>query len=264
MPNALPHQAEDEDSVAVLRRAEEAAEQVRAEVTGPLTAQAETDGAAYLDAVTDEAAAHGRLATVGRFRKRKARAEQQTATQRTQSLRGQVSQEWGTTPANPDRLPEWAGQVATTRAGSDPRVTDVAQPVEAATADRDTMRKRHQQERTALLASEYGAEHAQAARYGMRRTPNPERQAHDAKNRAALLRSEADELRSLPINDAAHLIETKHAAQEQARQDATERARKLRDPLQHDPAEPTRAARDRDGPCSRAQLDSRHATKATT
>ena len=258
------HQAEDDESAAVLRKAEDAAEQVRAEVTGPLTAQAETDGAAYLDAVTDEAAAHGRLATVGRFRKRKARAEQQTATQRTQSLRGQVSQEWGTTPANPDRLPEWAGQVATTRAGSDPRVTDVAQPVEAATADRDTMRKRHQQERTALLASEYGAEHAQAARYGMRRTPNPERQAHDAKNRAALLRSEADELRSLPINDAAHLIETKHAAQEQARQDATERARKLRDPLQHDPAEPTRAARDRDGPCSRAQLDSRHATKATT
>ena len=54
-------------------------------------------------------------------------------------------------------------------------------------------------------------------------------------NRAALLRSEADELRALPITDAARLIETKHAAQEQAREDATERARELRDPFQHDP-----------------------------
>lgn len=59
------HHAEDEDSAAVLRRAEDAAEQVRAEVTGPLTVQANTDGAAYPDAVADEAAARGRLATVG-------------------------------------------------------------------------------------------------------------------------------------------------------------------------------------------------------
>lgn len=229
------HQAEDDESAAVLRKAEDAAEQVRAEVTGPLTVQAKTDGAAYLDAVADEATASGRLATVSRFGKRKARTEHEAATERTQTLRGQVSQEWGTTPANPDRLPEWASRVAANRAEADPRATEAAQSVEAAATDRDTMRKRHQQERTALLVSEYGAEHAQAARYGMRRSPNPERQAHDAKNRAALLRSEADELRSLPINDAAHLIETKHAAQEQARQDATERAREFRDPLQHDP-----------------------------
>ncbi|RUP84433.1 MULTISPECIES: MobF family relaxase [unclassified Kocuria] len=228
------HQAEDKDSAAVLRRAEDAAEQVRAEVTGPLTVQAKTDGAAYLDAVAEEAAASGRLATVGRFGKRKARAEQRTATVRIRTLRGQVSQEWGSTPANPDRLPEWAGQVANKRAGSDPRVTEAAQTVEAATADRDTMRKRHQQERTALLVSEYGAEHAQAARYGMRRTTNPRRQAHDAKNRAALLRSEADELRVLPITDAAQRIEAKRAEQEHARQRAAERARQLHNPFEHD------------------------------
>ncbi|WP_442329775.1 MobF family relaxase [Brevibacterium linens] len=229
------HRAEDNESAGVLRMAEDAAEQVRAEVTWPLTVQAKTDGAAYLDAVADEAAARGRLATVGRFGRRKARTEHQAATERTQTLRGQVSTEWGTTPANPDRLPEWAGQVAANRAETDPRVTETAQTVEAATADRETMRKRHQQERTALLVSEYGAEHAQAARYGMRCIANPERQAHDAKNQAALLRSEADELRALPINDAARLIETKHAAQEQARERAAQRERQLHDPFQHDP-----------------------------
>ena len=93
-----------------------------------------------------------------------------------------------------------------------------------------------------MLVSEYGAEHAQAARYGMRRTTNPERQAHDAKNRAALLRSEADELRALPINDAARLIEAKHAEQEQARERTAQREPQLHDPFQRDPrrTDPTR------------------------
>lgn len=228
------HRAEDEDSADVLRKSEDTAEQVRTEVAQPLTVQARTDGAAYLDAVADEAAASGRLATVGRFGKRKARTEHQAATERTQSLRGQVSTEWGTTPANPDRLPAWAGQAAAKRAETHPRMADSVQTVEAATADRETIRRRHQQERTALLVSEYGAEHAHAAQYGMR-TTNPRRQAHDAKNRAVLLRSEANELRALPISDAAHLIETKHTAQEQEQQDTTERARQLHDPFQRDP-----------------------------
>ena len=239
------HRAEDDESRAALRRAEDAAEQVRAGVVGPLTVRAETDGAAYFDAVADEAAASGRLATVGRFGKRKARTEQHTATERTRTLRGQVSTEWGTTPANPDRLPEWAGQVATERAKTDPRVTEAVESVEAASADRETMRKRHQQERTALLASEYGAEHAQAARYGMRRTTDPDRQAHDAKNRAALLRSEADELRALPVNDAAHLIEAKQGERENQKRQAAERARQLHDPFQRDPR---RTDPSRDGP----------------
>lgn len=116
----------------------------------------------------------------------------------------------------------------------DPRVTEAVETVEAATADRDMMRKRQQQERTALLVREYGAEHAQAARYGMRRTTSPRRQAQDAKNRAALLRSEADELRGLPITDAAQRIEAKRAEQEHARQRAAGRARQLHNPFEHD------------------------------
>ena len=239
------HRAEDDESADVLRKAEDAAQQVRAEVTQPLTVQAKTDGAAYLDAVADEAAASGRLATAGRFGRRKARTEHEAATERTRSLRGQVSSEWGTAPANPDRLNEWAGQAATNRAETDPRVTEAVQIVEAATADRETMRRRHQQERTALVVSEYGAEHAQAARYGMRRTANPRRQAHDAKNRVVLLRSEADELRALPISDAAHVIEAKQGERENQKRQAAERARQLHDPFQRGPR---RADPSRDGP----------------
>lgn len=71
------------------------------------------------------------------------------------------------------------------------------------------------------------------------------RPAHDAKNRAALLRSEVDELRALPINDAAHLIEAKQAERENQNRQTAERARQLYDPFEHDPR---RTDPSRDGP----------------
>lgn len=228
------HRAEDDESVAVLRKAEEAAEQVRAEVTHPLTAQAEHDGADYLAAVEDEATASARLSTVGRFGRRKARTENRAATERTQALRGQVSKEWGTIPTYADRLPEWAGRVAARRAEADPRVTEAVQTVEAATADQKAVRERHEQERWALLVSEYGAERARRDQLGMR-TTNPHRTARDARARAALTRAEAEELRSLPITDAAKRLEAKRAEQEHLRQQAAKRAQQLPDPFEHDP-----------------------------
>ncbi|MGP5307063.1 MobF family relaxase [Brachybacterium alimentarium] len=228
------HRAEDDEHTTVLRNAEEAAEQIRAEVAGPLTVQAEHDGAAYLAAVENEATATTRLATVGRFGRRKARAEHRAATEHTQTLRGQVSTEWGTTPTHADRLPEWAGKVAARRAETDPRVTEAVQNVEAATADRDAVRERHEQERTALLVREYGPEQARRDHLGMRVT-NPHRAARDARAQAAATRAEANELRSLPINDAERRIETKRAEQEHTRQQAAERAQQFRNPFEHDP-----------------------------
>ncbi|WP_436327146.1 MobF family relaxase [Brevibacterium sp. FAM 27836] len=228
------HRAEDDESTNLLRQAEEAAEQVRAEVTQPLTVQAAHDGAAYLAAVEDEATASARLATVGRFGRRKARAERRTATESTQALRGQVSSEWGNTPTYADRLPEWASRVAARRAETDHRVAQAVQTVEAATADREAMRERHERERLALLISEYGPERARRDQLGMR-TTNPHRMARNARARAALTRAEADELRSLPITDAAKRIEVKRAEQEHIRQQAAKRAQRLPDPFAHDP-----------------------------
>ena len=79
----------------------------------------------------------------------------------------------------------------------------------------------------------------------MRRTTNPDRQANDARNRAALLRSEADELRALPVSDAARRIEVKRAVQEQAREHAAQRKRQLHDSFERDPR---RSDPSRDGP----------------
>ncbi|WP_260283556.1 MobF family relaxase [Propionibacterium freudenreichii] len=228
------HRVEGDESATALRQAEETAEQIRAEVAQPLTVQAEHDGTAYLAAVRDEATAHARLGTVGRFGKRRARSEQRAATERTQSLRGEVSTEWGTTPADADRLPEWAGRVAAKRAEADPRVAEAAQTVEAATADREAMQKRHEREHTALLVSEYGAERVRYDRAGVLML-KPHRKADDARYRATLVRAEADELRSLPVNEAARRIEAKQTERERMRQEATARERQLPAPFEHDP-----------------------------
>lgn len=227
------HRTEDEQSAAVLRKAEEAAQRIRAEVIQPFTIQARHDGAAYLAAVEAEAAARARLSTVGRFGRRKARAEQKAATEQAQVLRGRVSREWGIPPSSADHLPEWARTVATARAETDPRVTETVQNLEAARGEREAMQKTHEQEHLALLVSEYGAERVRHDRAGALML-NPHRKAEDARARATAIRAEADELRTLPVNEAARRIEAKQAEQEHPRQQATEREKQLRDSFIHE------------------------------
>ena len=89
-----------------------------------------------------------------------------------------------------------------------------------------------------------GIDHARRDQLGMR-TTNPERDARDARARAALARAEADELRVLPISEAAQLIDAKRAEQERMRQQVARRARQLRDPSERDPR---RTDPGRDGP----------------
>ena len=229
------HQAEDDQNTAALRETEATAEQVRTEVIGPLTAQAEHDGAAYLAAFETEMTANTRLATVGRFGRRKARTEQHAATEYTCTIRAQIRYTWrAEPPRTPEALPAWAATAAARQAENDPSVADAGRAVEAARDDNTTMRKRHQRERLALLVGEYGIDYARRDQLGMR-TTNPERNAHAARARAALARAEADELRTLPISDAAQRIETTRAEQEQMRQQAAQRARQLYDPSERDP-----------------------------
>ena len=199
--------------------------------TRPGAIQAEHDGAAYLAAVEDETAASARLSTVGRFGRRKALTKHRSATEQTQTLRAQVRESWCEPPRTAEALPAWAEQRTKRHAEHDPRVIDAAQHVEAARAERETMRKRHEQEHLALLVSEYGAERVRLDHLGMRMT-NPRR---DARAKAAMTGAEADELRSLPIPEAAARIEAKRAEQEQRKQQAAERARQLTDPFEHDP-----------------------------
>lgn len=222
------HQAEDDQQADVLRRAEDKAAHVRADVAEPLTVQAETDGVSYFAAVECEAAASGRLATVGRFGRRKARTDHRAASEHTQMVRAQLRETWGEPPRTADALPEWATRQAERRAESDPRVMNAVQQIEAAKGERDETLARHQRERLALMVEEYGVEQARIAQYGMRAT-SPHRQTREAQTRAAALRAEAGRLRSLPVTEAARRIETQRAEQEQQRQKLAERRRQLGD-----------------------------------
>lgn len=227
------HRAEDDESTTVLRQAEDTAAQIRAEVTQPLIVQAEHDGAAYLDAIENETAASARLVTIGRFGRRKARPEHRAATEHTQVVRAQMRETWGEPPRSSATLPAWAIRQAERLAEAEPRVIDAARKIEVARADRDEVRQRHEQERRALLVSEYGVEQARRAHLGMR-TPNPHRQARDTNAHAAMLRAEAEELRSLPVNDAARRIEARRAEQNETRQQTARRAQQFRAPFERD------------------------------
>lgn len=227
------HRAEHDEDNAVLRTVEDEAARVRAEVIAPLAVQAEADGAAYLAVIDTEAAASARLATVGRFGRSKARAEHHTATEQTRTVRAQVRDAWDVEPPRaPEALPSWASQAAASRAEIDPRVRDADRAAEAAHAEQKATRQRHQRERRALLVGELGAEQARRAELGMGAV-NPHRNAADARARATLIRAEADELRSLPVTDAAGRVEAKRAVQEQTRQQVAQRARQF-DPFDHE------------------------------
>ena len=224
------HLDENDESTAMLRQAGDEAARARAEVTAPLAEQAERDGAAYLATVKVERTASTRLATVGRFGRRKARDEQLAASEQAQTARSSIRDVWeAEPPRTPGVLPEWAAQVAQQRAESDPRVSEAVQAVEAARSERATTSERHRNERLTLLTSEYGADNARAHQYGMRAL-NPRRNARDARARAALLRAESEELRTLPVSDAAKLIETKRAEQELAQRQVEQRQQHFSSP----------------------------------
>ena len=218
------HRTEVINSTAAIHAAEEAATQARAEVSGPLVQQAEVDGATYLATVENEAAVRGRLAKVSRFGRRKARAEHQDATEQARAARANVRAAWDELPRTPETLPAWAAQVAGRQAESDPRVADAASTVETARAERNETQQRHTQERQVLLIRELGAEEAQRGQYGMR-TVNPHRNPREARARAALVRAEAKELRSFPVNDAARRIQTTRTEQEQKGRQTAQRTR---------------------------------------
>ncbi|TYR21050.1 AAA family ATPase [Corynebacterium urealyticum] len=224
------HRDEYEESIAVLRRAEKEAGRVRAEVAAPLVEQAEHDGAAYLATVEAERTASVRLATVGRFGRRKVRDEYRAASEQTQITRARVRDAWeAEPPRTPSALPEWVVQVTGRRAEADPRVRDADHAVEFARTERAATSERHRNERLVLLASEYGPENARARQHGMRAL-NPARNARAARARAALLRAESEEIRGIPANDAAELIEAKRVERELAQHEAERRQRQLSSP----------------------------------
>ncbi|MDR1186558.1 MAG: relaxase domain-containing protein [Bifidobacteriaceae bacterium] len=221
------HQAEDGQAAVALHDAEEQAAWVRAEVAGPLAAQAEADGTAFLAAVAAEAAASAKLATASRLGQRRARADHQNATARTQDMRQRLRATWGEPPRDAGTLATWAADQANKQAGNDLRVTAAARTVQAARTTKKATEARHERELLALLTGEYSPH--QVRRDPVRaRLTNPHDQARQARSQAAAAREQAAKLRSLPPDQATAIIKSQRAAAEQAAQAAAERAQRLR------------------------------------
>ena len=121
------------------------------------------------------------------------------------------------------------------------RVLDAARSLATAQTEQAALKDRHERERLALLAQELGVER-------VRRDPirarfiRPDREARNAHAQATVARREAENLRALPPEQAAALVEAKRAAAEQARQLAADRARRLRGTVEqnHSSTEPRR------------------------
>lgn len=115
------HRTEEEHDADVLHAAEDEAVRVRGEVISQLAEAATTDGRAYHAAVGQQDAARGKLATTGRFGRRKARTEHQTAAERAKAVLDRVRAAWGAEPPrNTEVLLAWAIRQAEARAERDP------------------------------------------------------------------------------------------------------------------------------------------------
>jgi hypothetical protein len=240
----VEHRDEADDSDTALQAAEEHAATVRAEVTGPLTVQAEADGREYLEAVADEADATTCLRTAGRLGRRRTMHDHQAAHDRTEALRGRLRTDWGTVPAGDTALAEWAAHTAVERAEHDPHVTEAVEAVTEAKAAREGVTERQRRERLALLARLHGLEKVRRdpIRYQL---TDPHRETARWQTTANTARADAARLQALPPDEAARQITAKRAEAEAARQAAAERARRLRTTPEEQTA--TRDPR-RDGP----------------
>ncbi|MEJ1092899.1 MobF family relaxase [Microbacterium istanbulense] len=225
-------QAEKDDQAAVIQSSTEAAGRVRVEVQEPLTVVALEEGTEHLAALDREAAAQTKLNTAGRFGRRAARKDHQTATALAGKSRARVADRWGTTPRDADTLTDWASRAAERAAARDPRVIEAEQHAEATRAAGEEMDKRHRSERRALHADIFGAER-------VRRDPlryeftHPDREASNAHRTAATARQEVAALRGMSVQDAATRIAAQREAAERARLEREARARQLH--ASHDP-----------------------------
>ena len=190
--------AEKDEQAAVIQAATEAAVHVRAEVREPLTVVAMQEGTEHLAALDQETATQKKLNTAGRFGRRAARKDHQTAIALAGESRSRVSDRWGTTPRDADTLTGWASRAAERLAARDPRVIEAEQHADATRAAGEEMDKRHRGERRALHADIFGAEQ-------VRRDPlryeftHPDREAANANHAATTARHEAAALRGMSV-----------------------------------------------------------------
>lgn len=181
-------------------------ERVRGEVAAPLTEQASAARAEWQDADTAQQTARDRLRTVGRFGKRRATTELNTAQTLAQDAEQRLTSAWGEPPRWNENETAWVERVTRPRVDTDPRVIEATEQHEAAAnAVRSTLQP-DDRSRLRIYARIFGIEAVMSNRVAYV-DARPHANAENATHSAHRARAEVEALRALTPAEAVHRIE---------------------------------------------------------
>ena len=214
---------QEREERALARQASDTAtqqlERARTEVAAPLTEQAQTALTEWQQADAIQQAARDRLSMVGRFGKRRARAEHDTAQTMAQNVERRLTTAWGAPPRWNENSASWAERVTRPRIDADPRVIEANEQRQAAAK---TVRKTLEPNpwpRLRAYARIFGTETVEKHRASYA-DARPHNIAENQARTAAQARAEIAALRALTPAEAVERIEQTRAAEETKRETA--------------------------------------------
>lgn len=221
---------ERERAVEANDAAKQRLELVRAEVAEPLIAGARAALTDWQTADAAEQTASAKVRAAGRFKKRRAATEHDTAQTVARDAKRRLAKAWGEPPRWNETQQAWVERVTGPQIEADPRVVE-AERQHAATAQAlHTVIEPNPWPSIGIYARIFG-EDAVRKNPGAYVNARPARRAEDAIRTAQHARAEAETLRALTPAEAVERIKETRAAEEARRETArmlAERERQLR------------------------------------
>ncbi|MBF9335025.1 AAA family ATPase [Microbacterium lacticum] len=222
--------AEREQAVEANDAAKQQLELLRAEAAEPLMTQAHAALTDWQAADTAEQTARAKVRTAGRFKKRRATTERDTAQTVARDAKRRLTKAWGEPPRWNETQQAWVERVTRPQIDTDPRVVQ-AEKQRAATAQAlHSVIEPNPWPTIGVYARVFGDEVVRK-NPGAYVNARPARQAEDATRTAQHARAEAETLRALTPAEAVERIRQSRAAEEaglEAGRMLAERERQLR------------------------------------
>ncbi len=221
---------ERERAVEANDAARQQLELVRAEVAEPLMAQARAALTDWQQADAAEQTASAKVHAAGRFKKRRAATERDTAQTVARDAKRRLTKAWGEPPRWNETQQAWIERVTRPQIDADPRVVEAEEQRAATAHNLHTAIEPNPWPTIGVYARVFGDE-AVRKNPGAYVNARPARQAEDATRTAQHARAEAETLRALTPAEAVERIKQTRAAEEARRETVrmlAERERQLR------------------------------------
>jgi len=222
--------AEREQAAEANSAAKQQLELVRAEVAEPLIEQARAALTEWQDAATTEQTASANVRTAGRFKKRRAATERDTAQTVARDAKRRLTKTWGEPPRWGETQQAWVERVTTPQIDADSRVVEAEQRRAATAHALHAVNEQNPWPTIGVYARVFGDDVVRK-NPGAYVNARPARQAADATRTAQQARAEAETLRAMTPAEAVERIKQTRAAEEARRETArmlAERERQLR------------------------------------